>query len=470
MKVMLIWPTGAPEVKVLLNEIERAGHVIVYWVGEHPAAHLCPPSAVFHDHYDAWDAKLAESWREPVVPPSEQLISSMYETESLILTMMNKRYDSAPVDERKHIYYTMLAYWSAVLDRLQPEAIIFNDIPHSLYSNVLWDLARKRGIRSVMFEGTLVAGRVVRYEDIWKGSEELARAVRENIQKKLTPHALGTEMRAYWDEVTKRGNAPIWYIKQQSSYTRGKGLIQIRIRAALRALRSGTFLKLAWGFVRRLFLRDLEDEYREVVKLPNLSKPFVFFALNFQPERTTSPQGGIYHDQILAAETLAAALPEGWELYVKEHPSQWLLRGKTRYTSARYRGYYRRLAAIPRVRVVPIGMMPRELVDSAKAVATITGSIGIESIIWGKNVLTFGAAWYRDCPGVVCVKSVEDCERAFAEIAKSTKNEDMYALAFLKALEEVGVRTNVGDKELRMGNEETMRAFARSALDLLRNR
>ena len=129
---MLIWPTGAPEVKVLLNEIERAGHVIVYWVGEHPAAHLCPPSAVFHDHYDAWDAKPAESWREPVVPPSEQLISSMYETESLILTMMNKHYDSAPVDERKHIYYTMLAYWSAVLDRLQPEAIIFNDIPHSL--------------------------------------------------------------------------------------------------------------------------------------------------------------------------------------------------------------------------------------------------------------------------------------------------------------------------------------------------
>jgi len=41
---------------------------------------------------------------------SAELIASMSETESMILTMMNKHYDKAPVDDSKHIYYTMLSY------------------------------------------------------------------------------------------------------------------------------------------------------------------------------------------------------------------------------------------------------------------------------------------------------------------------------------------------------------------------
>ena len=467
MKLVLVWPGGEPEQKVLIEEFEKAGHEIVYWIGIEKCKHLTPSGAIFHDHFDAWDAKIPEGWNQKVEPASAKLIESMYETESFILTMMNKRYDKAPVDERKHIYYTMLSYWSTVLDRLKPDAIVFNDIPHSLYSNVLWDLAKRRGVRSVMFEGTLVAGRVVRYEDFWKGDPNLTAAVRENLKKHLTPDSLGIEMRAYYDEVIHRGNTPVWYIKDQKAQTIGKGVLVIRVRAALRALRSGTFLKLAWRFVRRRFTRDLRDEYREVVQPADLSRPFVFFAMNFQPERSSSPQGGIYHDQILAIETLAAALPSGWELYVKEHPSQWLLRSKTRYTSARYPGYYHRLASIPRVRVIPIEMTPRKLVEASEAVATITGSIGVEAALWGKPTLIFGAVWYRDCPGIMRAESVEDCKRFFNEMQAGKKAAKEDALPFLKALEDVALRTNVGDKVPRMSAEEEMRTFARASNELL---
>ena len=159
MKVILVWPTAAPEVKVLLDEIQKSGHEILYWVGERPVADLCPRKAIFHDHYDAWDAKPAEALaRDVFAPPSAALIESLHHLESLILTMMNKHYDRANVDERKHTYYTMLGYWSEVLRRLKPEAIVFNDVPHSLYSNVIFELARRQGIKTIMFEGTLVGG------------------------------------------------------------------------------------------------------------------------------------------------------------------------------------------------------------------------------------------------------------------------------------------------------------------------
>ncbi|MBI5456421.1 hypothetical protein HY969_01645 [Candidatus Kaiserbacteria bacterium] len=466
MKILLVWPTSLPEIKVLLDEIENAGHEIVYWVGEHSVSHLTPKGTVFHDHYDAWDAKPAEAYKDEVFfPPNAHDIASMYRLESEILTMMNKHYDGAPVDERKHVYYTMLSYWSAVLDRLKPDALVFNDVPHSLYSNVVWELAKVRGIRSVMFEGTLAAGRVVGYSDVWEGNTELTSAVRENLKKNITVDDLGEEMHTYWNEIVSRGDTPIWYIQDQKARAAGFTLARIRFFAALRALRNGTLLPLVWNFVSRSVVKDLRSEYRDVVRPADLTKPFVFFALNFQPERSSSPQGGVFHDQILAAETLAAALPEGWELYIKEHPSQWLLRTKTRYSSARYRGYYRRLAAIPRVRLVPTNMPVRQLVEASLAVATITGSVGVEAVVRGKHALIFGAVWYRDCPGVVRVQSVEDCERIFEEVKAGKKVTKEGALAFLKALETVGVRTNVGDKVLRMSLEEEMKAFARSALE-----
>jgi len=75
--------------------------------------------------------------------------------------------------------------------------------------------------------------------------------------------------------------------------------------------------------------------------------------------------------------------------------------------------------------------------------------------------------WYRDCPGVVRVQSVEDCRRVFAEIREGKRVRKEDALAFLKAIEDVGVRTNVGDEVPRMSEEDSMRAFALSVRDAL---
>ena len=49
---------------------------------------------------------------------------------------------------------------------------------------------------------------------------------------------------------------------------------------------------------------------------------FVYFALHFEPERTTNPDGGFFHDQFLAIIHLRKILPEDVNIFVKEHPSQ----------------------------------------------------------------------------------------------------------------------------------------------------
>ncbi|MBI4093539.1 hypothetical protein HY417_01115 [Candidatus Kaiserbacteria bacterium] len=460
---MLMWPSSDPLTKILIDRLQAAGHEIVYWVGERPIEYLNPAGCIFHDHYDAWDASRAEAFRDADIAPADPiLIESMYATESLLLSMMNKRYDEAPVDERKHVYYTMLSYWNHVLDTTKPDFILYALVPHSIYSNIVYDLARTRGIPTLCFEDTWAALRLLPFEDFWKGNEGLHVSLSTCVKQELTLEDIGKELRDYYLATRELREVPS-YMQQQKKLAEGFGLVWHRIAVALRALRSGALPRLLSEFARRAFMSNLRGEYERLTSNVGWDVPFVYFPLSFQPERTTSPQGGIFHDQILAVETLAAALPKAWEVYVKEHPSQWWLRGKTRYSSARYKGYYERLAKIPRARLVPIHASSFELTKRSKTVATITGTAGWEALARGKMPLVFGYPWYRDCPGVFRVSSAADCIKALEKIERGAEVHEQDIIAYLKALEENSIRAHLADPPAGspvVQPEENMRIIA----------
>ena len=133
-------------------------------------------------------------------------------------------------------------------------------------------------------------------------------------------------------------------------------------------------------------LATFEDE------APDLDGPFVYVPLQLQPEMTTSSLGGRFRDQALAIETLAAMLPEGVRILVKENPKQGsYMRGPM---------FFHRLRRIPAVTLLPSWADTHALTARAAFVASITGTVGWEAIRQGKPALVFGAAWYRGLPGV----------------------------------------------------------------------
>jgi hypothetical protein len=70
--------------------------------------------------------------------------------------------------------------------------------------------------------------------------------------------------------------------------------------------------------------KKLNERYKQMVSNVEFDKPYLFVALMYQPERTSCPEGDIFADQYLMIEWLSSCLPEGWLIYVKEHPSQFL--------------------------------------------------------------------------------------------------------------------------------------------------
>jgi hypothetical protein len=124
----------------------------------------------------------------------------------------------------------------------------------------------------------------------------------------------------------------------------------------------------------------------------DLDGPFVYFALQLQPEMTTSALGGPFKDQALAIEALARLLPPGVRILVKENPKQ----------GAYMRGpmFFHRLARIPQVQFMPSHASTHDLTARALYVASISGTVGWEAVRKGKPALVFGHTWYASLPGV----------------------------------------------------------------------
>ena len=138
--------------------------------------------------------------------------------------------------------------------------------------------------------------------------------------------------------------------------------------------------------------------YRKNLRLittaaPDLERPFVFFPFHLQPELTTFPLGGKFVDQILALERLSELLPEGWLIYAKEnlHQSEYM----------RGQGFFDRLQQIKNLVMVPGEYSSKMLIEKSQWTATITGTVGWESIRLGKKVLVFGQPWYLSLPGMI---------------------------------------------------------------------
>ena len=212
------------------------------------------------------------------------------------------------------------------------------------------------------------------------------------------------------------------------------------------------------------YKRELFQRYSEHVRDPEFDKPFVFVALHYQPEQTTCPTGGVFMDQLLMVKMLSALVPPDWRVYVKEHPYQFFASGVGE--RGRTADLYDDMAALPNVTLLPWSASPFPLIDRAQAVATVTGTTGIEAAMRGTPVLVFGYAWYRACDGVFYTPTAAACAAALEAIANGFTVDPRKVRAYLAAVEDVSFRAdlNFGEKIEPIPHDENVRVLSDAIL------
>tara|TARA_Y200000002_G_C22673755_1_gene661192 strand:- start:531 stop:2030 length:1500 start_codon:yes stop_codon:yes gene_type:complete len=173
-------------------------------------------------------------------------------------------------------------------------------------------------------------------------------------------------------------------------------------------------LKITLIKIKRIF--DSFNLYKHLCTIsvePKLDENFLLFALHFQPERSTMPEGGIFNDQILALKLLSQNIPDNFIIYVKEHPRQFDIFPQLSKRHYRNKEYYNEINNIPKVKILHPFQNLENLILNAKFISTITGSVGIEAIKKNKPCIIFSQTWYMKHPLSYLANHSKDLQNIF---------------------------------------------------------
>ena len=170
-------------------------------------------------------------------------------------------------------------------------------------------------------------------------------------------------------------------------------------------------LRLSSGYVTEEQLRHLD---------------YVFFPLHKEPENTMLVFSRPYLNQIEVIRNIGQSIPVGMTLVVKEHPVS---------VGGRPLSYYRKLLAIPNVRLADPGLAAPLLITNAKLVASIAGSLGWESILRRKPVVIFGQTPYGFLPDTMvrCVADLHQLGEVIADLMEGYEYQDEAVAAYVAA-------------------------------------
>jgi hypothetical protein len=393
-----------------------------------------------------------------LIPLDYAMINSMIDCEEIVLKMMD-RLEWAPeclsYSKRKYIYLRHLRYWNHVIITKKINLYFGSNIPHDIYDFIIYSLCKLKNIRTVFFHQSSIPDQYfvlsnykefmteikIKYDDLYNDFL---------LTKK--PICLSKRYQDYLDEQLNNNKDPIpfWAHKKKvevnTTYKKKKKSLLVFITIFKKFF---TFLKkLKYLFYPKKFLvktiiklydfinkkdiiqvkTNVIDNYNNNSIEPDLTKRFIYLALHYQPELTTSPLAGVFVDQYLIADILSFCLPDDIYIYIKEHPKQDQI--------GRYSDFYNHLKKIKNVAFINRDYNSYKLLDHCIAVATCTGTAGWEALFREKPVLLFGNFFYQYAKGVFQIKNVQDCQEALTNIFNKKELPTVESITiFLKAME-----------------------------------
>src|SRR3989344_8966808 len=346
------------------DELKKRDIDIIYWIGgkkpfnEFSKDKIKYPATIFHPLHDVVLGISAPGVDTTSFPPvGKGLVDSLLGCEAKALSMMNlfDTESTVPLIQKKHTYYTALKYWQGIFKATKPDAIFFDDIPHKPHNTIMYHLAKKEGIRTLMFKRTQIDNKVLFFDDIqdYKNLRIEYDRINKNGDANLSDLSINSQkyykrycVDAHADKTLPYMQKEIFEGRFRSYY---KGFPSAR--SIVRVLKMGTlpsaiktYAQMYFGKKRSPVLEKakhrgfylkwrecknnktkaaFKKKYERRQKKIDFSNKFVYVPLHYQPECSTSGMGDIFTDQILMIDLVRAVLPKGWFIYVKDNPLQW---------------------------------------------------------------------------------------------------------------------------------------------------
>jgi Capsule polysaccharide biosynthesis protein len=186
-------------------------------------------------------------------------------------------------------------------------------------------------------------------------------------------------------------------------------------------------------------------------------RPFVYFPLHVTEDFKIKRVSPHCVNQEYLIQQVAEALPQGYDLVLKEHP---VSIGRNSV------GMLRRLTRFPNVRLVSPWFSTHELIQRSAAVAVISSTVGIEALLYAKPVLTLGQPYWSGYGVTLDVGHFREIRFAVPELLRFQPDKERI-LEFLGAC----MRATYPGKAIAADpSDENARAIASSLDAVMRER
>ena len=357
----------------------RQSHA-VYWIADDPGADAV--YAQVRDGVCAPDPDVDQIALQPglmhVATKAHQIFESYSRHHYL------RRINGRPVQDYS-LLMTAHAEWAfGLLSQKRPDVVIFSNIPHEGYDNVLMEVANFLGIRTVMFFQVPFSPR----HWVLDGRRPVAESLAPALSR---PEAVLED-----DHLRKF----VGQLDGQGTYFYMKHIRPVAIPTTgeiLRALLTARFKQAAAGTLAAMQQACYDARLRSLVQSSPTLRPgqaYGYFPLHLQPELTTSALGdGLYFNQVAALRHFAGLCrAAGMPVVVKDNPKQ--------NYSHRSRYFFDAVVSVPDAIFVSRTASSQQLIQNAAVLGTITGTAGLEALRHGKPVVCYGDAWWRGLMGV----------------------------------------------------------------------
>ncbi len=324
-------------------------------------------------------------------------------------------------DTRRKMFLGHCAFWSKYLQENNISHIVFNGVPHEVYTFVLFKIARVFGVSTLILHSEKTG--IPRQTDgIYYGNYPQRAMhgktffISENIDD-IGIWTLSTRIK----DVAKSLGIGLTFGDPLSDAIEKVQDIASRPPSVVRSSSLVEFIKETRKVSKRP--RELFDFSRRANKsnsqkrlhsrLSSAAKKeanVVIYFLPYQPEESSSPRAGIYVEQLLAVRSVASCLPEGWTLRVREHPDQY---GRRR---PRAKGFLEEISLIPKVSMVPFDEAVNESFWNVRAAVGASGTSCVEAWLRTIPLLIFGDMFLKKAPGVFFIETMSDIRQAFVTI------------------------------------------------------
>lgn len=275
--------------------------------------------------------------------------------------------------------YSHLAALEDYFKNNKPDCIC--NVSEQLLSKTCEKVANKNGIIFLH-----PAGSVFPNTFYWDTSLMIHTWVKKDyLNKNLTPDA---EKRvSEYIEKTKRGKPVIGGI------SKGISLPEIARKFIMNYIYNYFFIERCKNYdytplrlIKTYVLSSVRQKLaKKYYTMPNFEEKYIFFPLHVPDDAQITFRAVPFYRQDLVVELCSKAIPDGYALYVKEHPH-----GKGRIPLS----WLKKIVSLSNVKLVPPDINAHDLIEHSNAIITINSDVGWEALLHYKPVVVLAKPFY----------------------------------------------------------------------------